>query len=152
VLSSSRSDLDGCCCELMHGHADLLGLLGVQLELVTFDAKRSLARVVERCQLGSDEVANIDTLPTAHDEKIVGLGERAQASAEAGEEVIEAVGPAGNLICHALHDGKQVLRSVRQFPHDHVDVLFMTSADRDVRAQSQAPDPDGDQESEQKKK
>jgi len=88
--------------------------------------------------VGSDEVSNIGAVPVAHDEKIVGFSKCIQAPAEAYIEIIEVVSLASNLICHALYNEKKVLRSVRQFPHDEIDMLFMPSTHCDVCAQCQA--------------
>src|SRR5437870_11069255 len=57
-----------------------------------------------------------------------------------------------NLVCHALHNRKKILRSVRQLMHDEFDVLLVTSAHRDFRAQCQARYANADYKGEQKEK
>ena len=100
----------------------------------------------------SDKLSNVRAVPIALYEKIVSFTKRTEAPAEASIEIIETLSLSSNLVCHALHNGKKILRSVRQLMHDEFDVLLVPSAHRDFRAQCQARYANADYKGEQKEK
>src|SRR5438132_10927229 len=93
---------------------------------------------MEGGELSSDKLSNVRAVPIALYEKIVSFTKRTEAPAEASIEIIETLSLSSNLVSHALHNGKKILRSVRQLMHDELDVLLIPSAHRDSRAPPQA--------------
>ena len=138
--------------EFVHGQADLLGCLRIQLQVGSFNQNGIVTQIMERGELGSDKLSNIRALPIALHEKIVSFTKRTEAPAETCIKIIETLSLSSNLVCHALHNGKKILRSVRQLMHDEIDVLLMPLAHRDIRAQCQAQYANADHKCEQKKK
>src|SRR5262249_18153116 len=113
---------------------------GFNFQFGPFNENGTATQIMERSELASDKVSNVRAVPIALDEKIVNFSKRTEAPAEACIEIIEALSLSSNLVCHALHNGKKILRSVRQLMHDEIDVFLMPSAHSDIRAQCQARD------------
>src|SRR5207245_3243477 len=109
-------------------------------------------RFDKRYELRSNKVANVGTAPACGHEQIVRVGEGAKAGGKGRVEIPEILRLPCNLPGHALHDGKQILRAVRQLVHDELEMVFVALARRDISAQSQAGHRNADHEREQKKK
>ena len=75
--------------KFVHGQADLLGCLRVQLQVGPFNENRIVTQIMEGSELGSDKLSNIRAEPIAFHEEIVSVTKRTEAPAEAGIEVIE---------------------------------------------------------------
>src|SRR5262245_15099469 len=137
--------------EFVHGQADLLGSLRIQFQFGPFNENRIVTQIMEGGELASDKVSNVRAVPIVLDEEIVSFSKRTEAPAEARIELIGALSLSSHLVCHALHNEKKILRSVRQLMHDEINVLLMPSAHGDIRAQCQARHRNANHECEQKK-
>jgi hypothetical protein len=51
--------------EFVHGQADLLGCLRIQLQVGSFNQNGIVTQIMERGELGSDKLSNIRALPIA---------------------------------------------------------------------------------------
>ena len=99
--------------EFVHGQADVLGCLWIQYQFGPFNENRIVTQIMEGGELGPDNISNMRAVPIALHQKIVSFTKRTEASAEADIKIIKSPSLSTDLVCHALHNRKQILRSVR---------------------------------------
>ena len=84
-------------------------------------------------QLRANEIVKLDSAPRSGDEQVVDLDQGIDPGRKRRLELRECLRPESDLAGYALDDGKQVLRSVRQFSHDKLKMLFVALALGNIR-------------------